>query len=233
MSLLLFVIREGRACFKVMCWTDDLKFTLHIFFIFMLVVRTPGRDKVKTSRLISDKLLPLVRPVEPLRLSLRVCSMQRSGDISDWNVLVLRMTNCPFLILHELLDLMQTFLVGIGKGIFYNYCGQSQQNTVTCLRECKYMLQWPERSGSYEVNPPFQYIESKVCSNVKKRNHYRCSSILNAIPNNLQSVVITLTVSSPIYTWCNTIFQEHIILCENILEVGFIVYYDLLENNLF
>ena len=71
MSLLLRVIREGRACFKVMCWSDDLKLMLHISLIFKSIVRTPGWDKVQTTQLISDKLLPLVRPVEPLRLAMK------------------------------------------------------------------------------------------------------------------------------------------------------------------
>ena len=97
MSLSLCVIWEGQACFKVMCWSDDLKLTLHISVIFMLMVRTPGCDKVQTSRLISDKHLRLVRPVESLRLAMIVCSMQRSGVTPDQNVLVLWMANYPFL----------------------------------------------------------------------------------------------------------------------------------------
>ena len=60
-----------------------------------LAERTPGRDNVSIKRLTSITLLPLVKPLDLFKPAIRVCSIQRSGETPNEQVLVLRTTNNP------------------------------------------------------------------------------------------------------------------------------------------
>ena len=68
----------------VWCW-----FLAQMIEIFMSIDRTNNLIK----RLKSVRLLPLVKPLDPIKLAISVCSIKRLGETPDQKVLVPRTTN--------------------------------------------------------------------------------------------------------------------------------------------
>ena len=116
-----------------MCCSDGRNLTPGVFFICITIKRTPGRDNVHIKRLASVRLLPLVKPLDPIKLAISVYSIQRSGETLEQKILVLCMTNNPPR--NSLRILGYNFVISCRKQ--YNDLPQLlwsvQQNKVACI----------------------------------------------------------------------------------------------------
>ena len=109
-------------CFNSVCCSDDQKLTPNISLIFMSILKTYRRDKNQTRPLASDKLFPLVRPIDTFKLANNVCLMQRSGGTPDQYVFMRITTKNFFRNLFKTVKFNSTFVVRTSKSIVCSYC---------------------------------------------------------------------------------------------------------------